>query len=229
MGKMPYKGFYELEDARKEAAKLREKDLDVWIRGVEAFSTLGFFKDPLISYMRSYSVYDLANLIIHEQTHATVWKKGDTNFNEDLASFVGDIGARLFVSSRYGADSKEFLDIDNNERNTNNFREDVLKLRAELEVFYNGLSEDLSAEERQAALEKKQAIIKDFQNRFLETYDERYVGENYRGFAELAVNNAYIDLYQIYHGSRSWFDEQYDAVGGDIKKFIAAMKLQLKK
>jgi predicted aminopeptidase len=66
VGAMPYKGFFKIEDARRERAKLEKKGLDVWIRGVEAFSTLGWFRDPLYSYMRDYPPDRLADLIIHE-------------------------------------------------------------------------------------------------------------------------------------------------------------------
>ncbi|MDR3341903.1 MAG: aminopeptidase, partial [Treponema sp.] len=89
VGKVPYKGFFDPKDARKEAEKLKKKDLDVWIRGVDAFSTLGWFSDPLYSYMRHYPVHQLADLIIHEQLHATVYLKGQSQFDEELAEFVG--------------------------------------------------------------------------------------------------------------------------------------------
>jgi predicted aminopeptidase len=72
VGSVPYKGFFNIKDARKEQEKLRKRDLDVWIRGVDAFSTLGWFSDPLYSYMRNYSVYRLADLIIHESLHTTM-------------------------------------------------------------------------------------------------------------------------------------------------------------
>ena len=223
MGRLPYKGFYRQEDAVKEGKKLVKKDKDVWIRGVEAFSTLGFFKDPLISYMADYSVYDIANLIIHEQTHATIWKKDNPSFNEDLASFVGDEGARLFVLSRFGEDSPEYLGIAANEENAQRFREDILSLRERLEMFYQGLPDPLPENDGPFLNEKKQ-IIQDFQNEFLAVYDDRYTSENYRRFGELQVNNAYIDLFHIYHGQREDLEKMYAEAEYDLKKFIASLK-----
>ena len=89
LGRLPYKGFYEHSDAQAEAERLKKEGYDVIVRKVDAFSTLGFTKDPVYSFMSKYSPYELASTIIHEQTHATLWVKGQTDFNEELADFVG--------------------------------------------------------------------------------------------------------------------------------------------
>ncbi|QQO09366.1 aminopeptidase [Breznakiella homolactica] len=223
MGELPYKGFYRIDDARKEGQARKDEGKDVWVRGVEAFSTLGYFKDPLISYMAKYSVYDLANLIIHEQTHATIWRKDDTSFNEDLASFVGDEGARLFVLSRFGPESPEYLRIDENKENSRLFREDVLRLKDELDLYYRGIPSPPLEDER-IYIEEKQRIIREFQLSFLTDYELRYTADTYRGFGELPVNNAYLDLFQLYHGQREWFEEQYALSEYDMKAFLTVMQ-----
>ena len=99
VGRMPYKGFFNVNDARREREKLERRDLDVWVRGVDAFSTLGWFRDPLFSFMKDYSLYHLADLIIHELVHATVFLKNQVQFNEELAQFIGAEGARLYMES----------------------------------------------------------------------------------------------------------------------------------
>jgi predicted aminopeptidase len=111
VGSLPYKGFFKVEDARKEREKLEKKGLDVWIRGVDAFSTLGWFRDPLYSFMRDYTPDRLADLIIHESLHATVFIKGQPQFNEELAEFAGSEGARMYMESRYGTDSDEYRNM----------------------------------------------------------------------------------------------------------------------
>ena len=75
VGAVPYKGFFEERDAKIEVEKLKRKDLDTLIRRVDAFSTLGWFQDPLYSYMKDYPAHRLADLIIHESLHATVYLK----------------------------------------------------------------------------------------------------------------------------------------------------------
>ena len=107
-GQAPYKGFYERPDALAEAARLKKEGYDVIVRKVDAFSTLGFTKDPVYSFMKKYSPYELASTIIHEQTHATLWVKGQTDFNEELADFVGETGALEWIAARFGAPSEEY-------------------------------------------------------------------------------------------------------------------------
>jgi predicted aminopeptidase len=206
VGTVPYKGFFDPEDAKKEAAKLRAKELDVWIRGVDAFSTLGWFRDPLYSYMKNYPVHELADLIIHELLHATVFVKGQVQFNEQLAAFVGNAGARLYVENRFGPDSPEYRAIDANQADQAAFRAFTGALIAELEALYEG---SLSKDEK---LAEKERIIKAAQRRFDDGYDSVFQSENYRGFSKLAVNNAYLDLYRLYYEKDSFFADLYEKI-----------------
>ena len=77
VGKMPYRGYFDQKEAEREAARLKLTGLDVISRPVDAFTTLGWFKDPLFSFMSSYGEADIADLVIHEMTHATIFLKGD--------------------------------------------------------------------------------------------------------------------------------------------------------
>lgn len=105
VGTVPYKGFFDASDARAEAEALREKGLDVSAGGVGAYSTLGWFTDPLLSTMLEYPEERLASLILHEMTHTTLWRAGQVEFNEGLADFVGEQGALEFVRWRFGTRS----------------------------------------------------------------------------------------------------------------------------
>ncbi len=89
VGKMPYKGFFELTDAKDLAKDLEKEDLDVYVRGSIAFSTLGWFSDPVYSTMLRLDDLSLIETIFHEMTHDTVYLKGQGEFNESLANFVG--------------------------------------------------------------------------------------------------------------------------------------------
>jgi predicted aminopeptidase len=222
VGTVPYKGFFDPEDARKEAAKLRADGLDVWVRGVDAFSTLGWFKDPLYSYMKDYSTYALADLIIHELLHATIFVKGQVQFNEQLAEFVGSTGARLYIESRFGPDSPEYREIGSGAADRAAFRNVVSALIAELETLYAG---NLGRDEK---LSEKERIIKAAQERFVSDYDDLFSNENYRTFAELSVNNAYLDLYRLYYEQDNFFPELYqrtcEATTAGLRRFVDAAK-----
>jgi predicted aminopeptidase len=222
VGTVPYKGFFDPEDARKEAAKLRADGFDVWVRGVDAFSTLGWFRDPLYSYMKDYSAYALADLIIHELLHATVFVKGQVQFNEQLAEFVGSTGARLYIESRFGSDSPEYREIGSKAADRMAFREFTGALIAELETLYAG---NLSREEK---LSEKERIIKAAQEHFAAEYDALFSSENYRNFAELPLNNAYLDLYRLYYEEDNFFLELYQTTCGPtaagLRRFVNAAK-----
>lgn len=225
VGKAPYRGYYEIEDARKQAEKLKSQDLDVWVRKVDAFSTLGMLKDPLYDYMANYPIHRLAELIIHEQTHATLWIKDDSSFNEDLASFVGSQGARLYIESRYGADSPELEAMVAQKNDSKLYVEDIFELRRRLESFYGGITlaeneGDENQETGEDHLLVKEDIISGFQNEFVLCYNERYSSQNYLAFGELPVNNAYLELFQIYQGQEEWFRSLYEEEGRDMKRFL---------
>jgi len=241
LGELPYKGFYRKEDALKEASRLKERGQDVWVRGVEAFSTLGIFRDPLVSYMKDYPVHRLAELVIHEQTHATVWRKGETAFNEDLASFVGEEGARMYVAGRFGEDSPEYREILREEEDSRKFREDIFRLRGHLSELYDRIREEDSgpsegnpgdagkagkspaASGSTEALEEKARIIRDFQTEFAAAAAERYASPDYARFAEMRINNAYLELFQLYSGRREWFEAKFREAGGDMKVFLSSL------
>jgi predicted aminopeptidase len=218
VGRMPYKGFFDVQDARKERERLEKKDLDVWIRGVDAFSTLGWFTDPLYSYMRNYSPAGLAGLIIHESLHATVFIKGHVQFNEELAEFVGTQGARLYIQTRYGEDSEQYREIFTSEEDYQNYVAFIQELAAELETVY---SSGISREEK---LAEKERIISEAQERFDSEYESRFSGGNYRGFSQMSINNAYIELFRLYHAQDNFFADLYERSGQDLTAFIAAAK-----
>ncbi|MDR0376182.1 MAG: aminopeptidase [Spirochaetaceae bacterium] len=218
VGKVPYKGFFDIRDARKEREALEKQDLDVWVRGVDAFSTLGWFQDPLYSYMRNYPVYRLANLLIHELLHATVFLKGHVQFNEELAEFVGTEGARLYIARTYGEDSEEYRMIEGSGKDGAVFLAFIRNLIAELETLYT------SEADREEKLRRKAEIIRNAQARFEAGYDALFQTGSYRGFAQLAVNNAYLEIYRLYYEEDSFFMDLYERSGKDLPRFIAAAR-----
>jgi predicted aminopeptidase len=218
VGKVPYKGFFDPKDARKEREKLEKRDLDVWVRGVDAFSTLGWFRDPLYSYMRDYPPHRLANLLIHELLHATVFLQGHVQFNEELAEFVGSEGARLYIEKTYGVDSEEYRMIGASDKDSAIFLAFIRELIAELEAVY------MSGADREEKLRRKAEIIQEAQARFDAEYDAMFQNDNYRGFSKLKVNNAYLELYRLYYEEDAFFKDLYERSGRDLPRLIAAAR-----
>jgi predicted aminopeptidase len=99
-GCVSYRGYYDRAEAERFAERLRDTGLDVQVGGVPAYSTLGWFSDPVLSTFIQYSEGDLARLIFHELAHQVVYVKGDTTFNESFATAVEEVGVERWLEAR---------------------------------------------------------------------------------------------------------------------------------
>ncbi len=219
LGRLPYKGFYVRADAEAEAARLKKEGYDVIVRKVDAFSTLGFTRDPVYSFMKRYSPYELASTIIHEQTHATLWINGQTDFNEELADFVGQTGALGWIAERFGPQSTEYAA--------------ALDQKADEELFSSelrGLSQSLgkvyaSAVSRDEKLAEKARLISSFREKLGRQAKTEFRTAGYRKLGDLPINNAVLSLYALYTGDvpllRAYYEQRCH---GDLKTFMLAME-----
>jgi predicted aminopeptidase len=110
VGSFPYLGWFDPRQASRFADQLAQEGRDVYVRRVSAYSTLGWFRDPVLSTMltRGRSVTgDFVNTVLHESVHATVYVDGQGTFNESLALFVADSLTPEYLTVAFGADSAE--------------------------------------------------------------------------------------------------------------------------
>ena len=98
-GCVSYRGFFAREDAERHAAGLKAAGSDVHVYGVPAYSTLGWFDDPLLSTFIRYPDAELARLVFHELAHQLVYARGDTTFNESFAVAVEEAGVRRWLAA----------------------------------------------------------------------------------------------------------------------------------
>ena len=240
LGRLPYKGFYERADAEAEAQRLKDLGYDVIVRKVDSFSTLGFLKDPVYSFFSKYSPYDIAELIIHEQSHATLFLKGQSDFNEEFATFVGEKGALQWLIQRFGKDSPEYKAFCDEKADAADFLSHIGELKRELSVLYSsGLSREEALPNREATvpdrettvpdretmIRRKSELIESFKERYARDYAPAYRTEEYRKFTDLPINNAYLSLYDLYSGDvpllQTFFEEQ---CGSDLSLFVSQIK-----
>lgn len=216
VGRVPYKGFFKFDLAFKEARRLEQTGLDTYIRPSSAFSTLGWFNDPLLSTTLRDDSVDLAATVIHEILHNTVFLPGHVDFNESFANFVGYRGAEAFFRDRG--------DRRNAERAAARWRDEL-----RLGRFYAGLADRLEQlyapgiagpalrEERQRIFRLALSELGGPVARTLETVDGR-------ALAERPVNNAVVIAQRLYRTQLDRFEQLLSANRGDMKATIAAVR-----
>jgi predicted aminopeptidase len=218
VGKMPYKGYFNEADAKAEDLELQKQNLDTFMRGVSAYSTLGWFNDPLLSSMLRYQDFDLVNTIIHETVHATLYIKNSADFNERLANFLGMKGAELFYLKKEGPDSPTLKWVKNDNEDDKKFSEFISGELKNLSSWYK----DLPETNRTEAIREEQFHA--IQTRFEKDLMPQMKTESYKKFKDLKLNNARLLIYKTYMQDLSDFDKLYESVGRDFGKFLDKCK-----
>jgi predicted aminopeptidase len=212
-GCVAYRGYYQPGRARGAAALLRQQGLDVYIGGVEAYSTLGWFDDPILSTMLGWGSERLATLIFHELAHQRFYLAGDTPFNESFATFVEQEGTRQWRAAR-GLPS---LDEAQNSRRQA-FVQLVLGLRQRLEALYaQPLAPQIMRQAKAAEIER---LRRDY--RLLR--DSQWGGEGpFDAWVQGPINNAKLLPFGLYEQWVPAFAALYNQVGGDWPGFYQAV------
>ena len=157
LGKVSYKGFFNLNKGKIELSALKSLHYDAEMSQVGAWSTLGLFNDPILSNMLKLDEGRLANLIIHELTHGTLYVKGDVDFNENLASFIGDQGALRFLAYKYGNHSVEMKKYLESNRDEKVYDKYIIENAKRLDSLYDTIKN----EKREIKEELKNKMLQD--------------------------------------------------------------------
>lgn len=148
-GCVGYRGYYSRQDAQAYGAELRAQGYDVQIVGVPAYSTLGWFDDPVLSTFIRYPDGALAGLIFHELAHQTVYVSGDSQFNESFATTVEEVGVAHWLAREGDARSRAAYALFASRKH--DFLQLLLKYRAQLEAIYAAPLSDQDKLQRKAA------------------------------------------------------------------------------
>lgn len=214
VGKLAYRGFFKQEDAKAEALKLKNSGLDVFAAGVEAYSTLGFFKDPVLNTCLHRSDAELAELVFHELTHSRLFVPGDTDFNEAFATANAEAATRRWLRSK-----GRVRELREYEKTTQSQRE-LVRLALETREKLRGL---YAAKKEPAA--EKQAVLASLQ-RQLERYGVKERATNVQTGKELkrTWNNARLNTVATYFKLLPGFERLLRQCGGDVEAFYNAVE-----
>jgi predicted aminopeptidase len=214
VGCLAYRGYFEQHKAEDEAARLRAQGYETWIGGSTAYSTLGWFADPILNTMLRKDNDALAATMFHELAHQQLYVNGDTEFNESFATFVQREGLRqwhLTLGLPVGVD----IAAAREER----FTRLVLSLRERLRALY-AQNLDLAT-----TREHKSAEIEHFRTDYLRTRDLEWSGAGeFDGWVNAAINNAKLVPFGVYDGWVPAFATLYAQNQNDWSKFYAAAR-----
>jgi len=218
-GDFPYLGFFDRKSAEKEAALLKDQGYDVYLRKARAFSTLGILPDPVYSYFVDYSLFSLAYLIIHEQTHATLFIKSRVRFNEELATFTGHTGALSYIADRFGKNSTQYRKARSQIQTSRDIYRFFRRFHRELKRAYDRVGDE------KIRLHTKKHLFSRYKKRFLKEFRNRLHIETLQWYKDLSWNNALVLSFIRYGADLSLFEKLYNHEGKEIKKMLETLSI----
>ena len=199
-GHVPYLGFFDLEAARRERDRLLAEDLDTFVGRAEAYSTLGWFKDPLTLNLIQGSDLNLVETILHEMTHSTLYVKGQGEFNEGLAQLIGKRGALLFFEKTFGPSHRATLEARDSITDELLFSSFLVSLLSELDALYKEAQNPYSLK-----LSEREKVFARQMERFNGVRDLMRTGR-FANFGQPGLNNAYLMSVGLYHRHYALFE-----------------------
>jgi predicted aminopeptidase len=213
VGDMPYLGFFDLKEAEKERERLVNDGLDVNIGLADAYSTLGWFKDPVTLNLLQRSTVELTEIILHEMTHNTLYLKGQGEFDEGLANLVGKVGVISFMRKTYGDTHPFTIEAENNLVDQRLFSSFLTSLLERLDTLYNS---DITYEEKLVEREKIfTKSLKEFADIQL-----NFKADRFKGFGESGLNNAYLMSIGLYNRYFKLFEETMMEEGNSVENML---------
>ena len=219
-GCVSYQGYFSEEAARQYAADLERQGFDVWVGGVAAYSTLGWFSDPVLNTVITRDDYRLAALIFHELAHQVVYVPGDTQFNESFATAVEMEGLKRWLAEN--RDSAQARTVVANAIMEKEYREQFVDLVQSYQPRLHALYEsDLAPE----AMRAEKAALFDRMRRDYAVLKRDWAGyDAYNTWFSEEINNAKMNTVATYFNHVPAFDVLLAQSGGDLPAFYARVE-----
>lgn len=214
VGCVNYRGYFDKQDAHDFAAEYAEQGFDVYVGGVPAYSTLGWFDDPVPNTILHYPDEDFAGLIFHELAHQVAFAKGDTVFNESFATTVERVGVERWLS--VAADPSRIAAYELRNRRNERVVHTILDYRARLEALYGS---DVSDAEK---LARKERLIEDLKQAYARDLSNWPGYSGYEYWFGKPINNAQLLSVATYNDLVPNFGKLLQKHGGDLPAFYEA-------
>ncbi|MCA2960677.1 MAG: aminopeptidase [Silvanigrellales bacterium] len=234
VGSQPYLGYFRREDAQKKRDELKAEGYDTTLGGVQAFSLLGYFPDPLYSSMvDGNSLPELVELLLHECLHLTLYVPNHSAFNENLADFVAKRATAVFLRENPEGEGNVEDTVRDYEQSyvrtlaaQSAFKEFLVAAKAELEAFYLAAESDARLRSDDAAFDAaRNAKFDALSERYLIHMAGREQGTGYaHAFRKGAFNNAVLLGYSLYEAKQAPFEKAFAAAGKDVRLFVRNLK-----
>jgi predicted aminopeptidase len=217
VGHVPYKGYFSKSEAQSEAERLSKQGYDTTIRTSAAFSTLGWFDDPLLSHLLRFDKIALSEVVFHELFHNTLYIKGASAFNESAANFIGHRASIEFFGQRFGHESAEH-------RRAVQLWEEELEFAGFIEDLIFNLS---GLYRRNIPKEDKLRLRNEVFARSQSEWARRIASRpahRFRGFSQQPLNNAVLMHYGVYLRNLQLFESLYELEGRNLVRTIDALE-----
>lgn len=228
VGSQPYLGFFDKDKALGFQKELKEEGYDTTVGGVQAFSLLGYFPDPLYSSMLDNNdVHQFAELLLHETLHRTIYVPNASAFNENLADFVARHATALFLTEKLGEslEAERYLALESKTQEARTAFRSFLKVaRQELEQFY--AKPDLNTVSENEFEGLRAAKFAELESHYQAVAGEKVRGTNYADFFRSdRFNNAKLLGASLYEARQEPFELLLVSLDSDLAKFIRVLRL----
>ncbi len=229
VGSLDYRGYFSEQKARAYAAALERQGFDVYLGGITAYSTLGWFHDPVLNTFINDEDADLAELLFHELAHQRLFIAGDTDFNEAFATAVAEEGTRRWMESRN--DTAALAKYHVQERRKEQFIELVTEARQKLARLYTNssiaqpVSPNQETSRRMLLRTEKQNIFSELQDGYAHLKAQWGGSKEYDEWFRRSLNNAQLNTVDTYYRLVPAFRRVLRAKSGNMEAFYETIEL----
>jgi len=225
VGRVPYRGFFSLDDALDAERDLQKKGYDTYVRPTAAFSTLGWFNDPILSTALQTDDVEVVTTVLHELAHRYLFVPGQVGFNESFANFVGRVAAIRFFCTREGGgpDTVKCIRAQERWRDFQRFSLFIDQFTRDLERLYN--DPDISFDDKVA---RRETIFADAKSHFQEDVQPTFESLTFSSILTTPMNNATLLGRVRYYNRLPDFEAFLEAHGGSLTAALADLKQRVR-